>query len=118
MIPFATVYNPSFPNIGATIHKYWDILHLSSTDEVKWIHENFEPMLAYKRPKSLHDHVTVTKFSKYDENMCMSESCYRLKGVVIANLSVEVQNDQVLCLDITIRSKLIQMVQRGNVFIQ
>ena len=75
MLPIVTVHNPSLLNIGATLHKYWDILNLSSKDEVKWLHENLiKPMLAYKRTKYTHDHLIG---AKYDETIFMSDSCNR-----------------------------------------
>ncbi|KAH3874232.1 hypothetical protein DPMN_037474 [Dreissena polymorpha] len=35
VIPFTVEYNPSLPNIGAAINKYWDLLNLSQKEEVK-----------------------------------------------------------------------------------
>ena len=55
VLPFTVTYNPSLPNIGNTIHKYWDLLNISKQEGVKYLHENYKPIIAFKRPKNLQD---------------------------------------------------------------
>ena len=54
VIPFLIEYNPSLPNIGQVINKYWDLLQLSHKNSVSSVHA-FKPILAFKRPKNLCD---------------------------------------------------------------
>ena len=50
--PFVIEYNPSLPNIGLIINKYWDLLQLSPKDNVSSVHA-YKPILAFKQPKNL-----------------------------------------------------------------
>ena len=43
-VPFVIEYNPSLPNIGNIIHKYWDLFKLSQKDSVKHLH-SYKPVL-------------------------------------------------------------------------
>ena len=54
LIPFVVEYNPSLPNIGLILNKYWDLLQLSRKDSVKYVHE-YKPILAFRRPRNLRD---------------------------------------------------------------
>ncbi len=67
IIPFVIEYNPSLPNIGISINKYWDLLKLSSKTSVKSLHKS-KPMLAYKRPKNLKDYLISSKLEKTYKN--------------------------------------------------
>ena len=48
VIPFVIEYNPSLPNIGLVINKYWDLLQLSQSASVNSVHA-YKPILAFKR---------------------------------------------------------------------
>ena len=50
VIPFVIEYNPSLPNIGLVINKYWDLLQLSQSASVNSVHA-CKPILAFKRPE-------------------------------------------------------------------
>ena len=45
IIPFVIEYNPSIPNIGFIVNKYWDLLHLSNNSAVKQLHK-CKPVMA------------------------------------------------------------------------
>ena len=55
LIPFVIEYNPSLPNIGLIINKYWDFLQLLHKDSVGSVHA-YKPILAFKRPKRAEIH--------------------------------------------------------------
>ena len=38
IIPFVVEYNPTLPNIGLVINKYWDLLQLSNKASVNFVH--------------------------------------------------------------------------------
>ena len=61
VIPFVIEYNPSLPNIGLIINKYWDLLQLSHKDSVSSVHA-YKPILAFKRPKNLRDYLVRSSF--------------------------------------------------------
>ena len=48
VIPFVIEYNPSLPNIGLVINKYWDLLQLSRSASVDSVHA-YKPISAFKR---------------------------------------------------------------------
>ncbi len=77
VIPFTVYYNPSLPNIGSSIHKYWDLLNLSSNYGVRHIHNHFKPMVAYKRPKNLQDYLVSSIYRKDDDSVSSSSMCNR-----------------------------------------
>ena len=52
-IPFTVKYNPSLPEIGRIIYKYWSLLNLSKNDCVKEIFCSSKPIVAFNRPKNL-----------------------------------------------------------------
>ena len=74
LIPFVVEYNPSLPNIGLIINKYWDLLQLSQKGSVKYVHE-YKPILAFKRPKNLRDFLVHSSFK--DKESHFSQSCDR-----------------------------------------
>ena len=73
-IPFVIEYNPSLPNIGLIINKYWDLLQLSHKDSVSSVHA-YKPILAFKRPKNLHDY--LVRSSSIDKKHHFSQTCDR-----------------------------------------
>ena len=74
VIPFVIEYNPSLPNIGNIINKYWDLLQLSHKDSVSSVHA-YKPILAFKRPKNLRDYHVRSSF--VDKNYHFSQTCDR-----------------------------------------
>ena len=74
VIPFVIEYNPSLPNIGLIINKYWDLLQLSHKDSVSSVHA-YKPILAFKRPKNLRDY--LVRSSSVDKNHHFSQTCDR-----------------------------------------
>ena len=77
VIPFTVLYNPSLPNIGKTITRYWDLLKLSKGTNLKHVHETYKPIVAYKRPKNLHDYLVRSAFVGHNENTPTSSTCGR-----------------------------------------
>jgi hypothetical protein len=63
IIPFIIQYNPSLPNIGLIINKYWTLLNLSEKNSVKTLYKS-KPILAYRRPRNLQDLLIRTKPTK------------------------------------------------------
>ena len=47
IIAFVIEYNPSIPNIGFIVNRYWDLLHLSNNSAVKQLYK-YRPVMAYK----------------------------------------------------------------------
>ena len=74
IIPFVVEYNPSLPNIGLILNKYWDLLQLSRKDSVKYVHE-YKPILAFKRPRNLRDFLVHSAFK--DKTSHFSQACDR-----------------------------------------
>ena len=74
VIPFVIEYNPSLPNIGLIINKYWDLLQLSQKDSVSCVHA-YKLILAFKRPKNLRDY--LVRSSSVDKNHHFSKTCDR-----------------------------------------
>ena len=62
IIPFVVEYNPSLPNIGLEINKYWDLLQLSNKANVNSVHA-YKPILAFRRPKNLRDYLVRSSFA-------------------------------------------------------
>ena len=46
MVPYVITYNPSLPNIGEIINKYWGLLALSQKSSVKYVFQH-KPILAF-----------------------------------------------------------------------
>ena len=67
VIPFVIEYNPSLPNIGLIINKYWDLLQLSHQDSVSSVHA-YKPILAFKHPKNLRDYLVRSSFVDKNHN--------------------------------------------------
>ena len=61
VIPSVIEYNPSLPNIGLVINKYWDLLQLSQNASVNSVHA-YKPIPAFKRPKNLRDYLVRSSF--------------------------------------------------------
>ena len=57
-IPFVVTYNPTLPNIGALLQELHPVLHSSQRckNAIKEV-----PMMAYRRPKNLQDHLVRAK---------------------------------------------------------
>ena len=51
VIPFTVTYNPSLPNIGKTINRYWDLLKLSKDENLRHMHKTYRPILAFTPSK-------------------------------------------------------------------
>ena len=76
VIPFVIEYNPSLPNIGNIINKYWNLLQLSHKDRISSVHA-YKPMLAFKRPKNLRDYLVRSSFVDTCKNYHFSQTCDR-----------------------------------------
>ena len=76
VLPFTVMYNPSLPNIGGSIKKYWDLLNLSKDKNVKFVHDNYTPIVAYNRPRNLQDYLVSSKFST-NSDVGSTDSCKR-----------------------------------------
>ena len=76
IIPFVIEYNPSIPNIGFIVNRYWDLLHLSNNSAVKQLHKYY-PVMAYKRPRNLKDILVKSTFSEKSELKFSSSNCKR-----------------------------------------
>ena len=76
IIPFVIEYNPSLPNIGYIINRYWDLLQLSSNSSVKELHK-YKPVMAYKRPRNIKDILVKSKFSGPSDFKFFSSKCKR-----------------------------------------
>ena len=76
VLPFTVMYNPSLPNIGGSIKKYWDLLNLSKDKNVKFVHDNYTPIVAYNRPRNLQDYLVSSKFST-NSGVGSTDSCKR-----------------------------------------
>ena len=77
LVPYVITYNPSLPNIGEIINKYWGLLALSEKQSVKYVFQH-KPILAFKRPQNLgdiliHSSTSETFLHKQDLN-CTSEN--------------------------------------------
>ena len=55
-------YNPSLPNIGEIMNKYWGLLALSEKQSVKYVFQH-KPILAFKRPQNLGDILIHSKMN-------------------------------------------------------
>ena len=66
-------YNPSLPNIGLIINKYWDLLQLSQKGSVKYVHE-YKPILAFKRPKNLRNFLVHSSFKDIEKVIFLSHA--------------------------------------------
>ena len=74
IIPFVIEFNPSLPNIGEIINKYWDLLKLSNNVAVRALHE-YRPVVAFKRPKNIKDFLVTTKYQYSCNTSFMSHKC-------------------------------------------
>jgi hypothetical protein len=79
VIPFTVEYNPSLPNIGAAINKYWVILNLSQKEEVRSVHETYKPILAFKRPNNIGNFITRAQFTNSLNSSRASSACGRTR---------------------------------------
>jgi len=115
IIPFIIEYNPSLPNIGKIINKYWDLLKLSGKENVKLLHES-KPMLAYKRTKNLKDYLINSKlektsYKKGSATKCNRPRCLHCSLLMKVLLSVVViQKKRLICI-------VILIVQHQTLFI-
>ena len=75
IIPFVCTYNPSLPNIGKIINKYWGLLEISQKDSVKNICKS-KPIIAYKRPQNIQDILVHTALHSRN-NDCSVSICGR-----------------------------------------
>jgi len=85
VIPFIIQYNPSLPNIGLTINKYWSLLNLSDKNSVKTLYKS-KPILAYRRPRNLQDLLIRTKPTKNFQRCFSSSKCNRRRCSQCANI--------------------------------
>ena len=72
VIPFVIEYNPSLPNIGLVINKYWNLLQLSQSASVSVnsVHA-YKPILAFKRPENLRDYLVRSSFVDKTHHMLL-----------------------------------------------
>ena len=79
VIPFTVTYNPSLPNIGKTINRYWDLLKLSKDENLRHMHKTYRPIVAFKRPQSLNDYLVSSglKENKQDTHSPVISCCNR-----------------------------------------
>ena len=68
VIPFTVTYNPSLPNIGKTINRYWDLLKLSKHENLRYMHKTYRPIVAFKRPQSLNDYLVSSGLKENNED--------------------------------------------------
>jgi len=85
IVPFTIQYNPSLPNIGLIINKYWSLLNLSNKNSVKSLYNN-KPILAYRRPKNLQDFLIRTKQTENKKRQFSSSKCNRHRCSQCANI--------------------------------
>jgi len=76
VVPFVIEYNPSLPNIGNILHKYWDLFKLSPNPATQNLH-SYKPVLAYKRGKNLRDFLVNTKYVSDSSAGARSSKCSR-----------------------------------------
>ena len=75
LVPYVITYNPSLPNIGEIINKYWGLLALSQNPSVKYVFQH-KPVLAFKRPQNLGDTLIHSKMN-FSQNSARSVSSYK-----------------------------------------
>ena len=88
VIPFVVTYNPSLPNIGHVINKYWDLLKLSKSENVQCVYKQFKPIIAYKRPYNLRNHLVRSDFSSQNISF-VSSACNRSRCSHCKNIKVD-----------------------------
>jgi hypothetical protein len=86
IIPFVIEYNPSLPNIGFIINKYWDLLKLSNNPAVRELHK-YKPVMAFRRPKNIKDFLVKTNFQpqnnvKYESVKCNRPRCSHCSNII------------------------------------
>ena len=86
MYLYVIAYNPSLPNTGEIINKYWDLLALSEKQSVKYVFQH-KPILAFKRPQNLGDILTHSKMN-FSQNPTGSVSACKNAGALIVKLSM------------------------------
>ena len=77
-------YNPSLPNIGLVINKYWGLLQLLHKDSVSSVHA-CKPILAFKRPKNLRDYLVRSSFvdkTHHFSQTCVRRRCSHCKNII------------------------------------
>ena len=88
IIPFVVEYNPSLPNIGLVINKYWDLLQLSNKASVNSVHA-YKPILAFRRPKNLRDYLVSSSFADTTHHFsqtCDRRRCSNCKNIIKADV--------------------------------
>lgn len=88
IIPFVVEYNPSLPNIGLVINKYWDLLQLSNKASVNSVHA-YKPILAFRRPKNLRDYLVRSSFADRTHHFsqtCDRRRCSNCKNIIKADV--------------------------------
>ena len=85
IVPFVIEYNPSLPNIGGIVNKYWDLLKLSNSPAVRALHDS-NPILALKRPKNIKDTLIKTKLPTFCNNKFNSSKCSRTRCSHCSNI--------------------------------
>ena len=89
IVPFVIEYNPSLPNIGNILHKYWNLLDLSLNDSVKYVN-SLKPIIAYRRPRNIRDFIVKSKFTSANVNdRCYSQVCNRKRCSHCQNIVVD-----------------------------
>ena len=81
-------YNPSLPNIGLVINKYWDLLQLSKKASVDSVHD-YKPILAFRRPKNLRDYLVRSSFADRTHHFsqtCDRRRCSNCKNIITADV--------------------------------
>ena len=73
-IPFVTTYHPDGPNIKSIIDKHWTIIE--SSERLQHIFRE-KPLLAYRRPKNLKDHLVRAKVKTSRGEI---PGCYKCSG--------------------------------------
>ena len=86
VIPFTVKYNPSLPEIGRIIHKYWSLLNLSKNNCVKEIFCSSKPTVAFNRPKNLQDFLVSSdlksnRFAEFKSQGCNSKRCSHCNSI-------------------------------------
>ncbi|XP_053377373.1 uncharacterized protein LOC123529459 [Mercenaria mercenaria] len=89
IIPFVCIYNPSLPNIGQILNKYWGLFELSEKSSVR-ILVKCKPIIAYKRPTNLSDILVHSSLMSSDVNGGVLK-CNRTRCSHCANITESVQ---------------------------
>lgn len=87
VLPFTVEYNPSMPNIGNTINRYWDLLNISKNESVRYVHDKYTPTVAFRRPKNLYDYLISSDFKVYKDFDYSTDKCNKKRCTHCARIN-------------------------------